>query len=492
VSVWPSQPERLPPHRPFATRASIAFRARPLNRRFALWCGCLICILVAQGAAIAHSYLWAAPLLCLLLVAVAVDLPMVPFLGLIMFVRVLTDDLSSATSRHSAALNISGLIAVLFILVAVGLLLRRRQGLRPMLLIGLWLILWTAIAASTHGWSTLTIREGVREASIVALAAIAFNARGALTLSVVTRLIQVVGLASAFLALYQLATHSGLLVAGEIRSNGTFSQPNSAAVFFAIATVTSLWRYVDDGRDRLDAFFVLIYGAATLSTFSLGGFAGLLAMLVTYGVLRSGSFRLKLGAWALAASLAVAFVATPLGASRIADESSTQLNAASAPGAGSGGSTTSLAWRLRKWESLIPEWKRSPLFGQGLGATVTAEGTSENTAAGKLPHSEYVRYLVETGIIGLAILIWAVVALIRRLNRRRGMPGTHEASTLGIAIVVGLLVNGLAANTLLYTPAAYAAALIVAAVLGASADRGTAPATSRAPGATLDRRSFAR
>jgi O-antigen ligase len=459
MSAWPSQPGGLRRGGTSEAMAGFALSANRLNARLALGLGCLICVLVAQGAAITESYLWAAPLLCLLIVAAATDIPLTPFVGLTLLVRVLTDGLSSSTSRHSSSANLSAFIAVLFILVAAGLLLRRRQAAWPAVLAASWLSIWTAIAVHSHGLSALTIREGVREASIVALAVIVCNSRGALNTSVVTRLIQLAGIAAALLAIYQLATHSGQPLGGEIRSNGTFAQPNSAAVFFAVATMASLWRFLDHGRRRSDIFFTAIYAAATISTFSLGGLACLLAMLIAFGLLRPGSLRLKLGSCMVAVVIVAAFLATPLGAERIASESSTTSIS------GYGTSDTSLAWRFYKWKTLIPEWERDPIFGQGLGTTTTTEGTSENRTAGLLPHSEVVRYLVETGAVGFIALCAGIVMLIGRLARRRAIPGQSGAATFGLAITLGLLVNALAANTLLYTPAAYAAALILAAVL---------------------------
>ncbi len=461
MSVWPSQPRMPFPSRPVAGMEANRISVRRFDRRSALLLACLICVLAAQGVAITQSYLWAAPLLCVLLIAVTTDIPIVPFAGLTLLVRLLVEGLSPAGSNHTGNLNLTGLIALLYILVAVGLLLRRRQGAWPTVLAVLWLCLWTVIAVTTHGESAETIREGVREASIVALAVIVYNSRGALSVPVVTRLVQLAGTLSALLALYQLATHTGLNVSGQIRSNGTFSHPNGAAMYFAIATTASLWRYIDYGRRRSDALFILLYAAATITTFSVGGLASLLVMLITFGALRPGSFRLKVGACAVAGLVVIAFLATPLGAERIAAESSTSLASAQTRGT----ANTSLAWRFYKWRTLLPEWERSPLFGQGLGATVTAEGTSENVTAGKVPHNEYLRYLVETGVIGLAILLWAAATLIRRLTRLQRTPDTLNAGVLGIAILVGCLFNALGDNTFLYTTTGYAAVLIVAAVL---------------------------
>jgi O-antigen ligase len=459
MSVWPSPTRTLARRRASEATEELWLFVRKFKPRVALWLGGLICVLIIEGIATAHSYLWAAPLVALLVVALATDVPLIPFVGAMLLVRVLTDNLSSPGSRHSGALNLSGDIAILFILVAIGLILRRRQSVRGAALAVIWLCFWTAVAVSTRGASAETIREGLREISIVALAVIVCNARGVLSISVVTRLIQWAGAAPALLALYQMETHTGLLVAGKIRANGTFVHPNAAAIFFAIATTVSVWRYIDHGRRRSDALFATIYVAATIATFSIGGLASLLIMLFVYGTLRPGSFRLKLGAYAVAGLVVIAFLATPLGAERIASETSTHLSSAR------GEVNSSFAWRLYKWGTLIPEWEQSPVVGQGLGTTATAEGTSENGVAGFVPHNEYIRYLVETGVVGIAILLWALGLLIRRLARQRRVLGTLNSATLGIAVLVGCLVNALADNTFLDSTTAYAAALIVAAVL---------------------------
>ncbi len=466
MSVWPSQPNSLSPwRRRLGPRTGAGLSVRGVSRS-AMWLGCLICILVVEGLAVSQSYLWAAPLAGVLLVAIAADLPVVPLLAVTLFVRVLTDDVGTGNSHHSGSLNLAGGIAVLIMLVAVGLLIRRQRGAWPTMLAVLWLCVWTAIAVHTSGASAETIREGVREGSVVALVVIIFNSRGVVTIPVATRLVQFMGFIPAALALYQFATHTGLDIAGHIRANGTFVHPNGAAMFFAIATTVSLWRYLDYGRHRSDGLLTMLFGAALIATFSIDGLLSLIAMLMAFGALRPGSLRVKIGSFAFAGLVILAFLATPLGAERLASETSTNVSTAE-----HGVPDSSLAWRLYKWETLLPEWERSPLVGQGLGTTVTAEATSANRLTGGfVPHNEYLRYLVETGIVGLAILLWALGILIRSLVRKRRIPGTLDAGTLNaaslaIAVLVGCLFNSLADNTFIDSTTCYAAAIIIASVL---------------------------
>jgi O-antigen ligase len=409
--------------------------------------------------------------------------PLVLFLAAALFIRLLTDDRSSPNSRHSGSLNLSSVIAILLILLAAALLLRRRRDLLPTALAVLWLCVWMAIAVNTNGASTETLREGVRELSVVALFVIVYNARGAVTVPIAARLVQLIGFVPALIALYQLATHTGMDIAGHIRSNGTFAQPNSAAMFFVLATVASLWQYLDNGRRRVDVLLTMLFAAALIATFSIDGVITLVVMLVAFGALHSGSLRSKLVPCAVASVVVLIFFATPLGSQRIAKESSTSLATSE-----SGKANTTFAWRLHKWKTLLPEWERSPFVGRGLGTTVIVEHIPGNEYAGEPPLNEYIRYLVETGIVGIAILLAALFLLVRALVRKRRTPGTLatetlNAPTLALAIIAGCLVNSLADNTFLNSPTCYAAALIVAAVLAYPSvqhGRGQAPATQTA------------
>jgi O-antigen ligase len=391
-------------------------------------------------------------------VASGLDLVLVSFLGVLLIVRVLTDDRSGPYSRYSGSINLSAVIGMLFILLAVCLLLYRRHGVVATVLVALWVCVWVAIAVNTSGASTETLREGVRELSVIALGVIVYNARGAVTVPIATRLVQLVGFAPAILALYQIATHTGMEVGQNLRANGTFAHPNSVAMFFGIAATASLWRYLDAGRRRSDVLLMTLFAAALITTFSIDGLITLVAMLTTFGALRPGSLRSKLGPCAIAGVVVLVFFAIPLGAQRVASE------------APNGETNSTLDTRIHRWKTLLPRWERSPVFGQGLGTTTTTKSTLANRQNYLLPHNEYIRYLVETGIVGLAILLAALTALLRVLFRKlkmSGKPGsgTLNAPALAIAIVVGCLVNSLADNTLLNSPTCYAAVLIVAAVL---------------------------
>jgi O-antigen ligase len=209
----------------------------------------------------------------------------------------------------------------------------------------------------------------------------------------------------------------------------------------------------------------MLFAVAMIATFSIDGLITVAATLPVLGVLRPGPLLAKLGPCAIAVAMVLVFFATPLGAKRIGGETATSLTAVER-----GEATSTLDTRLYRWKTLLPEWERSPVLGQGLGVTTTAVNTVADPRNSLLPHNEYIRYLVETGVLGLAIMLAALLLLARDLARKRSIPGVLEAGTvnapaLALAVLAGCLVNSLANNTLLSSPTGYAVALIVIAVL---------------------------
>lgn len=280
----------------------------------------------------------------------------------LLLIRVLSDNAASPGSRHSGSVNLSGVIAVILIGGGALLLLRHRSGLLSASLAGAWLVTWTLVAVVTHGATAETVREGVRETSIVALGYLVYNARDSVTVPTAARILQLAGVVPALLALYQLATHTGMTVDGHVRSNGTFAHPNSAALYFGLAAVASLWLYVDAGRNWGDGLLAALFLAALVSTFSIDGLITVAAMLGALSVFWSGPRIQRLIPCVVAVATILVFFATPLGASRVATESETSLSTAER-----GEANSTLAWRLNKWKTLLPIWEDSRLLGRASG-----------------------------------------------------------------------------------------------------------------------------
>ncbi len=91
-----------------------------------------------------------------------------------------------------------------------------------------------------------------------------------------------------------------------------------------------------------------------------------------------------------------------------------------------GETTSSLAWRLYKWKTLIPEWERSPVLAAASARPLQPKATvwlaSLPTTNTTLSRRDRRRWSGDSAA--------ALALLIRSLVRRRKNPGTLDAGTL--------------------------------------------------------------
>ena len=98
---------------------------------------------------------------------------------------------------------------------------------------------------------------------------------------------------------------------------------------------------------------------------------------------------------------------------------------------------TSLSARIRSWEFGLHGWAARPLTGHG----VASYGFMD---------AQFVRVLVETGLIGLAAFVWLMINIFRmaRLRLHEAKDRFAVAFCLGyLAGFVALVVHGIGANT---------------------------------------------
>ena len=98
---------------------------------------------------------------------------------------------------------------------------------------------------------------------------------------------------------------------------------------------------------------------------------------------------------------------------------------------------TSSSARIESWTAGLKAWSRAPLFGYG----VTGFGFMD---------AQYMRVLVETGLMGFAVFAWLLARLVQQGRRTLALalPGWRRGLAAGyLAGLVGLIGHGIGANT---------------------------------------------
>ncbi|MDQ7878361.1 O-antigen ligase family protein [Microbacterium sp. QXD-8] len=396
----------------------------------------------------AELLLFIAPVLLLGLLLLR-DLPVFGLLACLILARAAFD---GPFNLQVAGNPLSGVLGILILGLGIASGIRGWRGFIPVLALGGVLFVSSQSALL---FDADAISEYIRLMSVIAVFVIVANLRSRPGPRAVVTVIQLTALTSAVFSLIQFATGGGLVVDGVLRATGTMAHPNSAALLYCMAISASVIAYFELGRRRLDLVVAAVLFVALLSTGSVGGIVALAAMLCAYILLSPRVARnVRIGVPVLAAAGVIGFLLSPLGAERVSEFVSLDLSGAS-------GERNSLEWRIGRWQDVLTYWEQSPIFGVGYGAA--AGGALLN---GYPPHNEYVRAIVELGLLGIVVIAILIVATLRALRRvARTGEAAGALATLGIAMLGGMLVNAIAENTFMYSVPGYLLAVTIASAL---------------------------
>ncbi len=118
----------------------------------------------------------------------------------------------------------------------------------------------------------------------------------------------------------------------------------------------------------------------------------------------------------------------------------------------SGSDNNSFNWRIAQWYSLLNAWRQQPILGYGLGLS------THLVTNGLLPHNDYVRALVEGGIVGfVTFLVFLVAQGVRLVQLMLSAPrGSAQRDLCEIlfaillAIPVGMITENIWSHTTLF------------------------------------------
>lgn len=379
------------------------------------------------------------------------SLPAVPP-GWILFGAVIGRTLSDVGAATTGSLLPSSLLSTgLGILLIATALLPSKARLSDthktvMALIFGLLCISVLVYIARFGSILAALSEPVRIASLLAVFVLARR----YALSYHERSLRMLGVvsipAAVFLLIGSFSGVSIFLSSGE-RAVGTFSHPNSAAAFFSMTALVG----VGVAITKKDKGWWLLAGvslAALLMTQSLGGLLSWVVGVIIFILLRSEIKPIR------KVSLLVLLTATSVAVSMSSNISTRleELNDLDISGSlSTGQSSNSLEWRLINWNAYLEIFATAPLLGTGSGSTY-----GEIMPLGGPPHSLFIEFLVEYGLLGagtfLVLLILAVAYLVRRL-------ALGWTAGIILALICLMIVNGSESNLFGYTAAMYYAAL---------------------------------
>jgi putative inorganic carbon (HCO3(-)) transporter len=227
-----------------------------------------------------------------------------------------------------------------------------------------------------------------------------------------------------FWQLTQSIGHTDALHGG-LRIESTFDHPNTYG-FYLVAVTGAAWglRWEVTGRRRLLVDMIgLAAFASTALTLSRNAWGAMAILVLVVG------WRHR---WVLAAAAACAVVvvaAVPRLLVRLTDF----LHPVQGNNTGN-----SLLGRLALWNRDLGLWKTQPILGRGWGSTLA----SVNVAA----HNDFLRALVEGGIVGFVAFVLLIFSLVRMGWRIGAARGDLPRAFLGLAL--GYTAVSVASNNL--------------------------------------------
>jgi O-antigen ligase len=189
----------------------------------------------------------------------------------------------------------------------------------------------------------------------------------------------------------------GFTQIGTHRINATLGHSNTFATFLLLFIGLTHWKL---GHSRPRWRWLLLLGTLAFFYVSTKALFSLIMLAVFILVLIAPRLNLAnlIGGLILFALVIGLFMSTEFGQQRLESIANTPLLNPDIDISRaillSQGDHNSFNWRLSHWHSLLQAWQQFPLFGYGIAS-------AEAIGDGYLAHSDYVRALVEGGIVGL-------------------------------------------------------------------------------------------
>ncbi|MGB7444913.1 MAG: O-antigen ligase family protein [Coleofasciculaceae cyanobacterium] len=239
------------------------------------------------------------------------------------------------------------------------------------------------------------------------------------------------------------------------RINGTLGHPNTFTTFLFFFLGLTYWK---QGNAQRRWPWIVLLGVLTFFFVSTKALFGLMMLgsFIVFLLVPRLSLPNLIGGIVLFGIVIGLFASSEFGQERLGSIAETPL---ANPDINiwkaillSKGDGNSFNWRIAQWTYLLEQWEHFPILGYGLGTNkyISANGLE--------PHNDYVRALVEGGIVGLITFFAFFAIQIVRLTQLiwSAPPGSAQRNlcftllAILLAIPVGMLTENIWTHTTLF------------------------------------------
>lgn len=232
------------------------------------------------------------------------------------------------------------------------------------------------------------------------------------------------------------------LQAGSLRINSSFAHPNAFASFLLLFMGLVWWKFSLSHSQKL--IWACLLGVLVFFLISTKALFVLMMLLVSIFVMIVPRISLKklIGGLLLISLVFCLFASSEYGKERLESIANTPLvNSEISISRGillSESDHNSFNWRLSQWHTVLEAWKQYPVLGYGLGLSKQAINSKH------LPHNDYIRALVENGLVGfLTFLILLFAFLFRAIQMFKSSINQpqRDLCMVLIALIISTLVG---------------------------------------------------
>lgn len=356
---------------------------------------------------------------------------------LLILIRPLIDPFTNI--RFTEYINLLGVFSVLFIVFLIFLFFKYRKfELAPSNIRFYYIFLFVSLLSVINSVNvTESIMYFIRFVSLLAIYLLIYNivqrendALRVIKCVIYSSIIPII------FGFYQYTAESGMIVQGFDRLNSTFVHPNMYAFYLVIIFFSIMYLYYleKNMNGKSDLIFKILLSVLVLiqlmHTYTRGAWIGIMV-----GLFIVAFFIKKARKWIFISSIVFIVVFSPQIINRMIDLINPPTK----------NYMSTWDFRLEHWNALLKgAFIHKPLLGYGLGQSIFAAKKYSHFL--QVAHNDYLRVLIEIGIIGLIPFLLFLTQNLWSLYKKIKNKIYLELNTILLGLFIALLVSSFADN----------------------------------------------